>query len=125
LIINESERVRGALREMGFDTLSVDELWVLHQEIVSTLASRLRSEKRALEKRLQLLKVTTSVARPTDRKKRRAYPTVFPKYQNPDRPAETWSGRGKQPRWLAAHLKAGKAIDDFRIQAQHYSRGAV
>ena len=47
---------------MGFDTLSVDELWVLHQEIVSTLGSRLRSEKRTLEKRLQLLKMKTSSA---------------------------------------------------------------
>ena len=100
---------------MGFDTLSVDELWVLHQEIVSTLASRLRSEKRALEKRLRLLKVKAPPISPDDRKKRRAYPTVIPKYQNPDRPGETWSGRGKQPLWLAAHLKAGKAIDDFRI----------
>jgi DNA-binding protein H-NS len=100
---------------MGFDTLSVDELWGLHQEIVSTLASRLTSEKRALEKRLRLLKVKPRAARPADGKKRRAYPTVIPKYQNPDRPAETWSGRGKQPLWLAAHLKAGKAIDDFRI----------
>ncbi|WP_442895865.1 H-NS family nucleoid-associated regulatory protein [Bradyrhizobium sp. AZCC 2262] len=24
-------------------------------------------------------------------------------------------GRGKKPRWLAAHLKSGKRIDDFRI----------
>ena len=112
---------------MGFDTLSVDELWLLHQEIVSTLASRLRSEKRALEKRLQLLKVRPGSARPADGKKRRAYPTVLPKYQNPDRPGETWSGRGKQPRWLAAHLKAGKTIDDFRIDAyqERYSRAAV
>jgi DNA-binding protein H-NS len=111
---------------MGFDTLSVDELWVLHQEIVATLASRLRSEKHALEKRLQLLKVRL-VSAPADVKKRRAYPIVLPKYQNPDRPGETWSGRGKQPRWLAAHLKAGKTIDDFRIETyqERYSRAAV
>ncbi|RZI38176.1 H-NS histone family protein, partial [Herbaspirillum sp. HC18] len=47
---------------------------------------------------------------------RRPYPTVVPKFRNPDRPSETWAGRGKTPRWLAAKLKSGKRIDDFRIR---------
>jgi DNA-binding protein H-NS len=46
---------------------------------------------------------------------RRRYPQVFPKYRNPAEPSETWAGRGKKPRWLAAQLKSGKQIDDFRI----------
>jgi DNA-binding protein H-NS len=41
---------------------------------------------------------------------------VFPKYRNPAKPEETWAGRGKQPRWLTAQLRAGKNLDDFRIQ---------
>ncbi|MEO6783436.1 MAG: H-NS family nucleoid-associated regulatory protein, partial [Bradyrhizobium sp.] len=28
---------------------------------------------------------------------------------------ETWSGRGKKPRWLVSALKAGSKIEDFRI----------
>jgi DNA-binding protein H-NS len=47
---------------------------------------------------------------------RRPYPAVVPKYRNPERPSETWAGRGKKPRWLAAQLKSGKRIDDFRIR---------
>ncbi|WP_430642597.1 H-NS histone family protein [Bradyrhizobium paxllaeri] len=35
----------------------------------------------------------------------RSYPPV--KYQNPDQPSETWTGRGKEPRWLVAQLKLG------------------
>jgi H-NS histone family len=31
---------------------------------------------------------------------------VFPKYRNPDQPAETWTGRGKQPRWPTAKWHA-------------------
>jgi DNA-binding protein H-NS len=41
---------------------------------------------------------------------------VAPKYRNPDNPAETWSGRGKQPRWLAAHTGQGRSLDEFKIQ---------
>jgi H-NS histone family len=41
---------------------------------------------------------------------------VFPKYRNPDQPAETWTGRGKQPRWLTAKLSSGKKLEHSRIQ---------
>ena len=47
---------------------------------------------------------------------RRPYPVVVPKYRNPERPSETWAGRGKTPRWLTAQLKSGRRIDDFRIR---------
>jgi len=40
---------------------------------------------------------------------------VEPKYRNPANPAETWTGRGKPPRWLAAELSSGKSKDDFLI----------
>lgn len=46
---------------------------------------------------------------------RRPYPTVFPKYRNPEQPSETWAGRGKTPRWLTAQLESGRRIDDFKI----------
>jgi DNA-binding protein H-NS len=40
---------------------------------------------------------------------------VAPKYRNPAKPTETWAGRGKPPRWLAAEIKKGKKISDFAI----------
>lgn len=33
---------------------------------------------------------------------------VKPKYRKPKNPGETWSGRGRQPRWFAAAIKVGK-----------------
>ncbi|GHA85519.1 H-NS family nucleoid-associated regulatory protein [Cognatilysobacter bugurensis] len=41
---------------------------------------------------------------------------VAPKYRNPENPDETWSGRGKQPRWLAAYTGQGRSLDEFKIQ---------
>ncbi len=38
------------------------------------------------------------------------------KYVNPDNPSETWTGRGRKPRWLAAKLKEGEKIDRFLIR---------
>ena len=42
--------------------------------------------------------------------------TVPPKYRNPDNPAETWTGRGRQPRWVSAALEKGLTLDDLRIR---------
>ncbi|MET3928995.1 H-NS histone family protein [Lysobacter soli] len=42
--------------------------------------------------------------------------SVAPKYRNPANPSETWAGRGKQPRWLAAQTSAGKKLEDFLIR---------
>ena len=50
---------------------------------------------------------------------RRPYPKVFPKYQNPKNPAETWSGRGKPPLWVKEQLRAGKKLDRFLIDQPH------
>ena len=42
---------------------------------------------------------------------------VAPKYRNPKNPAETWTGRGRTPRWIAAATKGNKAKrDDFLIK---------
>jgi DNA-binding protein H-NS len=101
------------------NSMSTDELWAFHEEVAAKLAASLIAEKRVLENRLKQLKgVTDKGVTDTEGKKsgRRPYPTVLPKFRNPDRPSETWAGRGKTPRWLAAKLKSGKRIDDFRIR---------
>ena len=49
-------------------------------------------------------------------KKRGGKGKVAPKYRNPNG-AETWSGRGKRPRWFVAAMKSGnsgKVILDWR-----------
>ena len=101
------------MKGTDFKSMSIDELWTLHEEISSVLASRLAEEKTVLERRLRQLKSENRNG--NSRRSRRPYPRVFPKYRNPAHPAETWSGRGKQPRWLAAELRSGKKLDDFRI----------
>ncbi|RUL63986.1 H-NS histone family protein [Dyella dinghuensis] len=47
--------------------------------------------------------------------KRRGTGSVAPKYRNPADPEQTWSGRGKRPRWFNDALKAGKKEKDLAI----------
>jgi DNA-binding protein H-NS len=111
------------MKKIDFEEMSIDDLWSLHERISGILSARITSEKRELEKRLAILnngraRIDTgesSQSFNTNGKIRRKYPRVFPKYRNPQTPSETWSGRGKQPRWLASAIKNGRKIDDFKI----------
>ncbi|RME57731.1 H-NS histone family protein [Candidatus Parcubacteria bacterium] len=40
---------------------------------------------------------------------------VPPKYRNPDNPSETWTGRGRQPKWVQQALER-YSLDDLLIQ---------
>lgn len=53
----------------------------------------------------------TGTARPANAAKR----AVAPKYRHPQT-GETWSGRGKAPRWLAAEEAGGATRDSFLIK---------
>ncbi|MCE0505571.1 MULTISPECIES: H-NS histone family protein [unclassified Roseivivax] len=38
-----------------------------------------------------------------------------PKYANPADASQTWTGRGRKPKWLNEALAAGKSLDDMKI----------
>ncbi|MDT1064181.1 H-NS histone family protein [Paracoccus sp. CPCC 101403] len=40
---------------------------------------------------------------------------VAPKYAHPKNPDQTWTGRGRKPRWVQEALDAGKSLDDLAI----------
>lgn len=96
-------------------SMSVDELYLLRQDVAAVLAAKLVAKQDALEKRLQQLPILPVRREATESKPRGRNPAVSAKFRNSERPFETWSGRGKQPGWLSAQLRAGKRLDDFRI----------
>ncbi|MFK4505772.1 H-NS histone family protein [Bradyrhizobium daqingense] len=96
----------------NWTSASTAELWRLYDEVTAVLSRRMTAEKVKLEERLRRLEGT---ADGHGARERRPYPPVLPKYRNPKNPSETWSGRGKQPRWLKAQLRAGKKLNDLLI----------
>ena len=96
-------------------SMTTAELWELYDEVTTILSRRMAAEKAKLEERLRRIEGTAGSAR-TEERVRRPYPPVLPKYRNPKDPSETWSGRGKQPRWLKAQLRAGKKLNDLLIE---------
>lgn len=48
-------------------------------------------------------------------KPRKARGKVAPKYRNPSEPSQTWTGRGRRPRWVVEALESGKTLEDIAI----------
>lgn len=108
--------------QLDINSLSINELESLTQK-----ASILIEEKReqnldeAYSRIVQIaqeagLTLEELVERGTKKTVQAAKKPVKPRYQNPDNTNETWTGRGKQPRWLAEKIKAGAKPEDFLIQ---------
>src|ERR1700687_3713350 len=104
------------MKPHDFESMSVDELWSLHELVVSVLARKISAEQARLEQRLREIGKSSAGRAKELSHARSPYPQVFPKYRNPKEPSETWAGRGMQPRWLTAQLRSGKKLDDFRIE---------
>ena len=96
------------MKNDNLKSMSVEQLWELHQLVVADLSRKMEAERVTLENRLRRIGVVAGEGEL--RRSRRPYPKVFPKYRNPKNHAETWAGRGKQPRWLAAQLRTRKRV---------------
>jgi DNA-binding protein H-NS len=106
-------------KKIELESMSLDDLWALHEKVSALLATRINAERHELEKRLAILNrgvdgIGQVHIGSTQEKPRRKYPRVLPKYRNPQT-SETWSGRGKRPRWLVAAMKSGHKIEEFQI----------
>jgi DNA-binding protein H-NS len=109
-------RENAAVKTIDLQSITTDELWTLREEIISLLSAKMHAEKLKLEKRINDLRRKFGEAKASDQVRQpRPYPKVYPKYQNPELPDQTWSGRGKQPHWIRRLLASGKTMDDCRI----------
>ena len=71
---------------------------------------------RAVLKKFRLDPVDVQLALNTSRKSKLKGRKVKPKYRNPARRSETWTGRGRMPVWMADLVKKGKKPNDFLIK---------
>ncbi|MBT9246809.1 H-NS histone family protein [Gemmobacter fulvus] len=102
---------------MDINALSLKELKDLQSQIAKAIVSyEDRKKKEALaelEDRARAMGFTLAELTGTPVTRKRAPASA--KYANPDNTSETWSGRGRKPRWFDAALKAGKSVDDLAI----------
>ena len=108
-----------ALAKMSYSKLL--ELRKRIDEAIERQHSQERQElTESLSKIAKLIKVDVRATVPKPAKAKRSSPLkgkkVKPKYQNPQNRKQTWTGRGRQPSWLADEIATGKKIESFLIR---------
>jgi len=104
--------------KMDLNNLSLEELKSLQNDVAVALyyfEKRKKADALAEIKSLAHAKGFSldELLRDAKAKVKRA-PAVA-KYADPANPDNTWSGRGRKPKWLIAELENGKSVEDFAI----------
>ena len=101
----------------SFDSMSYTELSQIETRIARLKIEKQNAERTELRQRvLAMVKEHGFEISDLFGKGRNGKGTVAPKYRDPQNPENTWSGRGRMPRWMAAATKGGKAKkEDFAI----------
>ncbi|MFD1438544.1 H-NS histone family protein [Acinetobacter terrae] len=101
--------------------LSVEELKRLQIEAEALIASK--KDQAVEDAYQQILEIADKVGLTIEqilefgatKRKKSTRKSVEPRYRSKKNPSETWTGRGKQPRWLVAELESGAKLEDFLI----------
>jgi DNA-binding protein H-NS len=86
----------------------------LMQEADAARKAEVRAVIADIKTKMQEFGITVADLGSTGRSSRGKGGTVAAKYRHPST-GETWTGRGKMPRWLQAEVAAGKRKEDFLI----------
>lgn len=104
--------------KIDLDSLSLKELRDLHAQTARAIANFVDRKKQqaiaTLEEQARALGYSLNelVSAAPARKRRPARA----KYANPANAAETWTGRGRKPRWVEAALKSGRSLESMLIK---------
>lgn len=103
--------------DINLNELSLKELKDMQSQVAKAIATfEDRKKKEALsELEEKARSLGFSLAELTGSMPSRKRAPATAKYGNPANPANTWSGRGRKPRWFEAALNAGKTPEDLSI----------
>jgi DNA-binding protein H-NS len=110
------------MTNVDLSSYNLSELKGLQYDIEKAIEDRQQQEvQKAREQILTIVReagvsMEELLAIPVKKAKKENGQKVTPQYRNPEDSSQTWTGRGRQPRWIAAGLASGKKLDDFRIK---------
>lgn len=117
--VNENEEVMANIDLSGYN---LGELKGLQRDIEQAIKARQQQDvQKAREEIMAIAKnagvsVEDLLAGASKKVSKASGKKVQAQYQNPKDTAQTWTGRGRQPKWIAEGLAKGKALDDFRMK---------
>jgi len=106
--------------ESALDKMSLVELKAIAPMIPMKIAEREKAEKEAVKAELAAMAKSKGFDMAdlfgNGSKVAKEKKTVAPKYRNPANAEQTWTGRGRKPKWVVEELATGGNLDDFLIR---------
>ena len=102
---------------MDINSLSLEELKKLQKDVEKAINSfEERARKKAFAEADAIARQHGfTIEQLLDKSAKPQRPAVAPKYANPNDKSQTWTGRGRKPRWVVEALSSGKALEDLAI----------
>ena len=123
-IVKEEDGVK----HIDLSQLSLTDLLGLQNALPSIIEQAKQTEKAALIEKMEALaaesgfdlsEVFNDKAEPeAEKKKRKQIGFVKAKYINPENAEQTWTGRGRKPKWVAQHLKKSGKLEELLISPE-------
>lgn len=112
------------MADVNLDEMNLDDLRALRQRLdraIGSFEDRRRrealaaAEQVAREHGFALAELTGN--KPARARRGAAAPRSAgeARYANPDEPTQTWSGRGRRPRWVSEFVGSGRSLDELAI----------
>ena len=103
---------------MNLDAMSMNELKQLQSDVAAAISSYEKRQKAVA------LAAAEEAARAAgfslkellgETKLTKGRTNAAPKYANPADASQTWSGRGRKPKWVVELMASGKSLEDLAI----------
>lgn len=103
--------------ELDLNSMSLKELRDLQTQVTRTITGyeERRKKNALLELEEKAREFGFSLSELTGASIPRKRAPAVPKYANPADSSDTWSGRGRKPRWFIEALAAGKTPEELSI----------
>lgn len=106
--------------ELKINEMSADELKALISNAEAALVNQLREQRREVVTKMRELAASVGIQFEIiadEPIKSRRLAVAAPKYRNPANHEQTWSGRGKRPKWFIEAIDAGVDPESMKIDA--------
>lgn len=102
------------------ENLSIEQLKVLQIEAAELIETK--KDKAVQDAYDEIIQISKKIGKSVEEillfgkeRNKKEKKIVLPRYRNKTNTEETWTGRGKQPRWLVQEIEKGAKLEDFLI----------
>ena len=103
------------MTDINLSNLSVDELEALKGSIDGAIEQKHNEDLLAVRNKLDELIDNSPFTLEEILAAKKTRKPVAPKYQNPNDASQTWTGRGRRPRWVEEHMASGGTLSSAAI----------